>query len=280
MSTILIFIKILAYMLAASVLGLVIFVYLPLYLFQEQLLFLRPHTNPQLLMSIQNKFKQIQSINLQTIDNVNLQGWLINPPVHGKSRPLLIYFGGNAEDVMALIPTMSNFSTWTVLLMNYRGYGASEGRPSEAAFYQDALQLYDHFSQQQNIDSQRIVLMGRSLGTGVAVYLAQQRPAAGVILISPYQSLVQVAQTHYPFVPVKWLLKHRFESGSRAADITAPLLMIAAEQDEIIPLSHSLDLAAQWAGTVEQVIIAQATHNNVSEAAGYWQTIRQFLMRF
>lgn len=280
MSTLLIMLKMLAYILAIGILGLVVFVYLPLYVFQERLLFLRTNTNPQLLMAIQKNIKQLQTVNLQTPDKVNLQGWLVNPPKDGEKRPLLIYFGGNAEDVMTLIPVMAKFSAWTVLLMNYRGYGESEGQPSESAFYQDALQLFDHFSQQKGIDSQRIVLMGRSLGSGVAIYAAHQRAAAGVILISPYQSLVKVAQQHYPIVPVNYLLRHRFESEKRVAEINAPLLMIAAEHDEVIPVAQSLELSAQWAGKVEQVIMQKVTHNDISEAVGYWQTIERFLDRF
>ncbi len=117
----------------------------------------------------------------------------------------MIYFGGNGEEVSWLVPEFSRVPDWAALLVNYRGYGLSEGQPSETKLYRDALALYDRATRRPDIDSGRVIVMGRSLGTGVATYLASQRPVAGVVLISPYDSLVQVAREAYPFLPVNLL---------------------------------------------------------------------------
>lgn len=140
----------------------------------------------------------------------------------------LIYFGGNAEDVSHNLPEFAEaFPEYAVYLLNYRGFGGSSGSPSEAAIAEDALALFD----QVYASHPQVSLIGRSLGSGVAVRLASQRPMQNLILVTPYNSLEEIAARQYPWVPVKWLLKDRFESGKYAAHIRVPTLLLAASDD-------------------------------------------------
>src|SRR5262249_22796712 len=133
--------------------------------------------------------------------------------------PLVIYFGGNAEEVSWLLQESPRLAPWALLLVNYRGYGLSDGRPSESALYNDAVALYDWVTARPDTDARRIVFVGRSLGTGVATYLASQRTVSGVVLVSPYDNLVEVARGVYPYLPVDGLMRYRFDSAARAKRI-------------------------------------------------------------
>jgi uncharacterized protein len=122
-----------------------------------------------------------------------------------------------------------------------------------------------------------IYTFGRSLGSGVAVQLAAQRPIAGVILVAPFDSLVEVGKRYYPFLPVNWMLKHRFDSVGIAPSIKAPLLCIVAEDDEIIPAEHSRRLYDAWGGEKRWIGLEGAGHNSTDNAANYWTSIVAFL---
>ena len=200
---------------------------------------------------------------------IRLHGWLRKG---APSAPLLLYFGGNAEEVSHQID-MPLPPGWSLLLMNYRGYGKSQGRPGQAALFQDALAIYDTLKK----DFPRIALMGRSLGTGVAVYVASRRPVCSAVLVSPYDSIRQLAQDLYPYVPVRWLLKHPFDARKYAPEATTPVLALIADADEIIPPDHSQRLLASWGGEVHVHRFPRADHTSIAEEADFWPTIRGFL---
>jgi pimeloyl-ACP methyl ester carboxylesterase len=159
------------------------------------------------------------------------------------------------------------------LLVDYRGYGSSGGSPSEKALVADALRWYDRVSPEQK----KVYLFGRSLGSGVAVQLAAHRPVAGVILVAPFDSLVEVGKRHYPFLPVNWMLKHRFDSVALAPAIKAPLLCVVASRDEIIPAEHSKRLYDAWGGEKRWVALEGAGHNSTDDSANYWTSVTAFL---
>ncbi|WP_371924959.1 alpha/beta hydrolase [Pseudomonas sp. R5(2019)] len=187
----------------------------------------------------------------------------------------LIYFGGNAEDVSLNLVTFSQaFTDQAIYLMHYRGFGGSTGSPSEQALQRDALALFDKV----HATHPHITVIGRSLGTGVAVRLASQRPAAGLVLITPYNSLVELAERHYPFVPVKWLLKDTFESWKYAPLITVPTLLIAAEHDEVVPRSSTERLYTHFVNGVASLkVIPGVNHNSISESPDYLEMIENAL---
>jgi pimeloyl-ACP methyl ester carboxylesterase len=189
----------------------------------------------------------------------------------------LLYFGGNGEAVVANAREfLSAFSdtTTTVYLVNYRGYGGSSGEPTESGIYADALAVYDQI---KGVHS-HISVAGRSLGSGVATYLAANRLVESVLLITPYDSILNVAQTKFPIFPVRLLLKDHYDSLSRAKNITSKVLVIAAEHDQVIPMSHTSRLIAEFGnGQVVLKVIENAGHNSLSNSANYYKTLRDFL---
>lgn len=184
----------------------------------------------------------------------------------------LIYFGGNAEDVSLNLAEFSQaFPEHSLYLLHYRGFAGSAGSPSEEAIQRDALALFDrvHAAHPQT------VVMGRSLGTGVAIRLASQRPASRLLLITPFDSLQTIAARQFPFLPIKWLLKDKFESSTYAARIKVPTLLIAAEQDEIIPRSSTEALYRHFApGVATLKVIPDKGHNSISESPAYLPLLR------
>jgi uncharacterized protein len=243
---------------------------LVMYLLQDRLIFYpRPLPEEQRAL-IARRTASAESVFLQAADGTRLHAWRVKAP---RGAPLVIYFGGNAEEVSWMMdeaPRRTPGIGW--LLVDYRGYGSSGGQPSEAALAADAKLWYDHIAKEAN----RIFVFGRSLGSGVAVQLAAERPVAGVILVAPFDSLVAVARHYYPYLPVSWMLKHRFDSAELAPRMAIPLLCVVARQDEIIPAVHSRRLYDTWAGPKRWVEI-DGGHNSTDTAPGFWQNINSFL---
>jgi pimeloyl-ACP methyl ester carboxylesterase len=208
-----------------------------------------------------------------TIDNngIALHGWVLHP---GKSRAL-IYFGGNSEPIANRRDYFDSlFVDYSVYLINYRGYGNSQGQPSETALYADALAVYDRIRQQHD----SISVYGRSLGSGVAVYLAALRPVDKLILLTPYDSITAVAQSVYPMFPIKYLIKDHFDSASLASQIDGPVLITSAELDRVIGLRHTLALRREFTrATVDYVQIEGAAHNDVTEFPQYREAVARFI---
>ena len=244
-----------------------------IYFLQERLIFFpQPLTQDPLKA---NTGAAIEEVQLVTNDQVRLHGWLVKSTPTQTPAPLLIYFGGNAEEVSWLTSTAGQYAGWSLLMLNYRGYGRSEGKPGETELFTDALQIYDYAA--SRAQGGRVAVMGRSLGSGVAVYLAAERPVAGVILVSPYDSIASVARGVYPFLPIGLMLKHRFDSLSRAPQIKAPLLCLVASDDRVIPRPHSERLYAAWGGPRQWREIRPSAHDSIAGAPEYWQAVAAFL---
>ena len=207
-------------------------------------------------------------------NGTRLHGWFKRHP--NPQAPLLVYYGGNAEEISWNLEAMQKLEC-SVLLINYRGYGQSQGQPSEQQLKSDALWLLDNISKQQNIPLERVILMGRSLGSGIATYVAHQRPVAGVILVTPYDSFIALAHNHYPWLPLGWLLKHRFESDRLAPEIDRPMLNLIADQDRVVPPRHAERLGQLWAGPVNVQRFATADHISITDQPNYWPSIRAFI---
>jgi pimeloyl-ACP methyl ester carboxylesterase len=247
-----------------------------LYLTQDHLLFHPRPLQTQIQQWIAQTYPHAQ-LTITAADGTQLQGWLIKKPVAQEKLPLIIYFGGNAEEVSGMAYHAQRFNGWAVLLINYRGYGLSEGKPNEKNLFSDAITIFDAMTREPFIDMQNIIVMGRSLGTGVAVYLAAHRPVAGVILVTPFDSITHVAQRHLPWFPVSLLLKHPFNSLALAPSITKPMLALVGQQDTLISPRHAYRLVEKWAGEYEIRLIPNANHNNISDTEVYWEAIGQFL---
>ncbi|MES2317908.1 MAG: alpha/beta fold hydrolase [Pseudomonadota bacterium] len=184
----------------------------------------------------------------------------------------VIYFGGNAEDVSGSLPTLAEaFPKHALYLMHYRGYGGSSGKPSQAAVFADALAMFDQLHAQHP----NITLIGRSLGSGVAVYLASVRPAVRLVLVTPYDSLGELAARRFPMFPVSFLLTDTFESWRYAPLITVPTTLVAASDDEVIPRSSSKLLFTRFKpGVARWVDIPRSGHNTLSDHPAYAQALQ------
>lgn len=247
-----------------------------LYLRQDSLLFERHTLTPAAATAISARHPDVESVELAVDKGVTLRGWMAHGS-GGRRAPLIIYFGGNGEEVSWMLDRHDRFPDWSLLLINYRGYGCSDGTPAERVLLADALKIHDAFASRDDVDPDRIVAMGRSLGTGVAVHLAAARRLAGVVLITPYDSMVAVAQMRYPLVPVDLLLRHRFDSIALAPRIHTPMLALVAANDEVIPPTQARALQAAWGGPSTWRLFAGANHGSISRAPGFWPAIAEFL---
>ena len=208
---------------------------------------------------------------LLPVTGAKLQIWSL----HQECEPAIIYFGGNAEDVAGNISGFAQlFPTYAVYLINYRGYGESTGKPTETALCDDAVTIFDTLADKHR----NISVIGRSLGSGVAVHLASLRPVKKLALVTPFASLTGVAKAHLPFLPVSLLLKDRYNSAAKTSAIKAQVLMIIAENDEIIPREQSEILVEAFTEKpCKVVIIPTAGHNTLDNYKQYYQALKSFL---
>lgn len=192
----------------------------------------------------------------------------------GKSKAIM-YFGGNGESVVGNAPDFIKiFPNHTVYLVNYRGYGGSTGTPTEQFLYSDARHIYDGIISQH----QQVSVIGRSLGTGIATYLASQREVHKIILVSPYDSIEHIAQDRYKIYPISLLLKDKYNSLHRIKDIKSDTLIILAEHDAVIPSKYSSQLIKAF--PISQVTVETikgAGHNNLSQREIYYQLLKRFI---
>ncbi len=184
-----------------------------------------------------------------------------------RTQAAVLYFGGNAEDVHLSFPDLENaFPDRTLFLMHYRGYGGSAGEPSEKGLVADGLALFDRVQ----ADHSEVTVIGRSLGSGVAVQIAAARPVSRLVLVTPYYSLAEIGAKHYPIFPVRLLMRDPFDSWRYAARVTTPTLLLAAERDEIVPPASTRALLATFRpGVATLRMIEGVGHNTIQESPHY-----------
>jgi pimeloyl-ACP methyl ester carboxylesterase len=191
-----------------------------------------------------------------------------------ENRKAIIYFGGNAEIVDFNAEDFSKlFPEHTVYLVKYRGYGGSTGTPSEEAIYSDAIHIYDVIKDRHD----EISLIGRSLGSAVATYVASGREIEKLVLITPFDSIQNIAQSQFPIYPMSILLKDKYDSYSRANGIKAETMVIAAENDKIIKMSHTRRLIEGFSSDVLLHVIEGTGHNDISYNPRYYFVLGDFL---
>ncbi len=179
----------------------------------------------------------------------------------------ILYFGGNGEDVSR---SLASFEAWfpeyALFLLHYRGYGGSTGQPTEPAIHADAAALFKLV----HAEHAQVAIIGHSLGTGVAVRLASERPASRLILVTPYDSIEEIAAAQYPYLPVSWLLHDKYESWRYAPSVNAPTTIIEAENDEVIPRASTERLFSRFAkGVATMTVIPGAGHNDLGSRSEY-----------
>ena len=240
------------------------------WLAQDRLVFF-----PQPLATTSHLPARAEPLEVVAGDGTRLRGWIRRGT--SDPAPVVVYFGGNAEEVSWTVADARWPAAWSIVAINYRGYGASDGAPGERVLQADAVAIYDAVAGRTDVDRQRIVVVGRSLGTAMATRVAATRPVAGVVLASPFDSLAAIGQKHYPWLPVSLLLRHRFETLPDARGTRAPLLAIVAADDSIIPPERSRALFDAWAGAKSWQLVPGADHNTLGAYDAYWEAIAGFL---
>ena len=202
-----------------------------------------------------------------------------------EKAPLIIYFGGNGEVSYRSLRNLEENGRWEYftgyhfLFMDYEGYGINEGQTNQQSMYQEALAVYDYVLTLPEVDADRIISMGYSLGTASAVYLAANRQVAGLILVAPYANGTDLYNNILPIFhgPLLRLVRHKLPSDSYAPYITCPALVIASRTDGIVPFSSSQRLSEQLAGPVDFMKIDKAAHSAIFRAPGVYNRIALFL---
>lgn len=199
--------------------------------------------------------KDIQSLSFTAKDGTKLDGAFID----NKSDSLVIYFGGNGENVKSTVSILSKTDSYDFISFNYRGFGKSGGAPSQKNIYSDALQIYERFKDSY----ENISLIGRSLGTAVAIYTAANKNIENLILVSPFDSITNIAQSRYIIFPVKLLIKHPFDSRENIKKINAPVSILMAENDKVVPNEHTLKLKKDVKNLKLFRIVEDSSHNKL-----------------
>ncbi len=210
-----------------------------------------------------------REISLETEDGLTLGAWFI-PSAAAEPGPAVLFLPGNAGNRSYRAPLAAALSQagLSVLLVDYRGYAGNPGSPSETGLAADARAALTRLRELPEVDPNRILYFGESLGSGVAVSLAAESPPAALILRSPYTSLTSVARLHYPFLPVRWILRDRFDSAGRIGDISSPVLILAGDRDRIIPAAESRRLFDAASEPKRFVLFPDAGHNDLALLAG------------
>jgi dipeptidyl aminopeptidase/acylaminoacyl peptidase len=216
---------------------------------------------------------------LRAKDGTRLCGWLMTPNLPGP-QPAVLYFGGRSEEVSWVARDAGKlFPGMTVLAVNYRGYGNSHGDPAEVHMVEDGCTLFDWLAARAHVDPTRIALVGRSLGSGVAVQVAKERAANSVVLITPYDSILAIAKRRFRAMPIEYMLRDRFESIKYAPAMKAPTYVLRAASDDVIPHSHTDQLVAKLVTLRGDEIVPGSDHLNIPYLEATQLRIANFLRR-
>ncbi len=211
----------------------------------------------------------VEPIAFTTVDGLALNGWVFASP-QSPAWYTVVVFNGNAGNRAYRVPLALALRrhNMAVLLFDYRGYGGNPGTPTEAGLAADVRAAHAYLLSRSDVDSARIIYFGESLGSAVAVTLAVEHPPAALILRSPFTSLADLGQFHYPFLPVRWLLRDRFASIERMHQVRCPLLVIAGARDRIVPAEQSQSLYEAAMSPKALRVVPDADHNDDELLAG------------
>jgi len=220
----------------------------------------------------------VENVSFKTEDHLTLNGWFFN---NVSSRVTLLFFHGNAGNISHRLDKVRLFHSLglNVFIIDYRGYGKSQGVPSEKGIYKDALAAFDYLAKRDDIDTARIVGYGESMGGVAVIDLALHRPLAGLIVDSSFSSAADLARQHYPFVPT-FLLATKMDSVSKIKNVRVPKLFIHSKDDEIVPLALAQKLfdAAPYP---KEFLEIQGDHNGgyALSRSRYLPGIKDFLKK-
>jgi fermentation-respiration switch protein FrsA (DUF1100 family) len=219
----------------------------------------------------------LEEVWFQAQDGTRLFGWYV--PATGLSA-VLLWCHGNAGNIIHRLENLAALHKigLSVFLFDYRGYGRSEGMPSEPGLYQDALAAYEVLTKAKQVPPERIVLFGRSLGAAVAGTLASQRPAAGLILESAFPSVEALAKFHYWGLPMHWLVSAKYNLADRLRQVSRPVLVIHGDRDSLVPLQLGQEVFEAARPPKDLYVVHGAGHNDLVWIGGapYFERLRRF----
>lgn len=242
-----------------SIIFLYLIIGLFLFLFQRKMTF---NTSGMPKKPREYGLSNIKEVFINTSDNLSLLAWFHFPK---NKSPILIYFHGNSFDIGERAYRIERYIKigWGVLLVSWRGYSGTKGKPTEKNLYIDGEAAIKWVENNTDYHKNNIILYGESLGCAVAVELGLQKKFKSIILEAPFTSLVDIAKKKYPIYPVKYLTLDKFDNLSKINKISSPLLIIHGKKDEIIPYNHSVRLFKKAKEPKKYVSIDEAMHNNL-----------------
>ena len=221
---------------------------------------------------------EFEDVFFRTHDGVELNAWLIEA---SQDSPVVIWFHGNAGNIADRVENARLLFDrgLTLFMVDYRGYGKSEGEPSEEGIYIDGQAAYDYLISERDTAPENLIVFGRSLGSTVAVHVASNNRCAGVILESAITNMADMARAHYPIIPGLGNLKHKFNSIDRVPEIRAPILFIHGDADEIVPYELGRRLFDAAESEKEFYAISDAHHNDTYFVGGkeYFDRFEKFV---
>jgi fermentation-respiration switch protein FrsA (DUF1100 family) len=221
-----------------------------------------------------------EDVHLETEDGLSIHGWWVP---HEDARMAILFLHGNAGNISHRLGRIALFHDLgaSILIGDYRGYGRSEGRPSERGLYRDADAMYRHLREERGIPPERIVIFGKSLGGAVAADLAARKEAAGVILESSFTSLPDMAREVIPLLPGKLMVRSRYDNLRKIPTVRMPILIIHGDEDRVVPFEMGQRLLDAAPEGTQFFPVPGADHNDVLEMGGriYPERVRSFLAR-
>ncbi len=247
--------------------------------YQDALLFSPRPANMQRVEELRQR-DDVEELFLPMSDGTILQGWLVKRG-SVEPGPLMILFYGQAGEASRYVDMSENLRRWSTAIVNYRGYGLSEGRPNAQLLLDDALTIFDLLAEREDVDEQRIVTMGGSLGSGVALYTAAKRPASGVVVFSPYDTIVGgVTKDLIPLLPVEYIFRQDFDITEQAETVQVPVWAVIGMQDTVIYPARSEAILERIPSTVYMQRIEDGDHYSIYEDDNVWANLNAFLRVF
>jgi len=229
------------------------------------------------LKYIRENFQNVFELNIKSEKNILLHGWIIKKDI--KDLPTIFYFGGNAEEVSLNIEDFEKRLHANVILFNYRGYGLSSGKPSELSLKNDSEKIYTQMKEKFSLDSSKMLVMGRSLGTGIATYLSVRKGITKTILITPYESIKEVAYDYFPKLLVNFILSDTYETIKICEHLRNSVLLLVAENDEVIHPKHAEKLYGKIKCDKILIRIKNSGHNDISQKKQYWDELIKYVYK-
>jgi fermentation-respiration switch protein FrsA (DUF1100 family) len=245
-----------------------------MYALQSQMIY---HPQKEILVTPSEVGLPFEDVQFQTTDKLNLHGWFVPAD---STKPTILYFHGNAGNISGRMETIQLLHQLglNVFIFDYRGYGKSEGNPSEEGTYRDATAAWKYLTADRKISEQRIIVMGRSLGGSIAVWLAARHEPAAAIIESTFISAADLGADIYPWLPVRWMIRYDYNTLENIKKLSVPLFMAHSRDDQVVPFHHGQILFKE-ANEPKTFVELRGSH-----AAGFWESgakyresLRQFL---